>query len=189
MYLSIYTSCVCFHCIYCFDYSYSLTCRICLFRSSTVHYHQQQCEHVRYQDHCQHALPSKCNRNTTSGATGTRYDNGNGNENCDTHTTQQWNAGRQQSPSIINSVDTSSIKSVANTSFLPSATRTPQQQQPGRDPTMTMAIGTLQQQQLEPERDPTMAIVTHRQQHGNREMGLRISKQYPFINMDVRANE
>ena len=61
-----------------------------------------------------------------------------------------------------NNVNTSSIKIfVTMTSFPPSA------------PTMTMAIGTPQQQQLQPEHDPTMAmaitIMTHRQQHGNRE--------------------
>ena len=39
-------------------------------------------------------------------------------------------------------------------------------------------VGCPQQQQLYPERDLTMAIVTRRQQHSNREMGLRISKQH-----------
>ena len=93
-YLSIYLSCVCFHCTYCFDCSYSLTRRICLFCSS------------------------------------------------------------KQSIIKINNGDTSAIKSIANTPFLPSAN------------------GTLhQQQQLQLERDPTMvamAIVTRRQQHSNR---------------------
>ena len=83
-----------------------------------------------------------------------------------------------------NNVDTSSISIfVTMTSFLPSATRTPQQQLPSeRDPITAMA----------------MTIFTHRQQHSrtrtgnrNRKTGSRLSKQQhpPFINMDVRANE
>ena len=65
-------------------------------------------------------------RNTNEATTtGTRSDNGNG--NCDTQTTtQHWNVERdwQQSFNSINNVDTSSIKSTANTSFPPSATGT-----------------------------------------------------------------
>ena len=81
----------------------------------------------------------------------------------------------------INNANTSATKSIVNTSFAPSAT------------------GTSHQQQLQLERDPTMtmamAIVTHRQQHsirtwiGNLKMGLRISKQRSFININVQANQ
>jgi len=56
------------------------------------------------------------------------------------------NANWQQSFIIINNVHTSAIKNIANTSFPPSAT------------------GTPQQQQLQLERHPAMAIVTHKQQ-------------------------
>ena len=155
MYVCIYLSCVCFNCIYCFSYSYSITRCLCLFRS-TVHYQHQQCQHVCYQHLCHHdvLLPSKCNWNTTAAGIRTRSDNGNGNGNCNTRTTQQRNADWQQSFSITNNVDTSYIKSIANTPFPPSAIRTPQQQQQQQ-----------QQQQLQPERDLTMAmkIVTRRQ--------------------------
>ena len=141
-YLYIYLSCICFNC---FDYSYSLIRCVCLFHSSTVLYQHQQHGHVLYEHLCHRdILPSKCNRNTTAAATtGTQSDNGNGNRNRDTRTTQQQNADRQQSFSIINSVNTSSINIfVAITSFPPSATETPQQQQ-----------------QLQPERNPIMAGV------------------------------
>ena len=57
-----YLSCICF---YCFHYSYSLM-RICLFRSSTVQYQHQQCQHVYCQDHCQHVISSKRNQNSSS---------------------------------------------------------------------------------------------------------------------------
>ena len=53
----IYLSCVCFNCIYCFNYSYSLLTRVCLFVClflSAVLYHQQQCRRVLYQHLCHH---------------------------------------------------------------------------------------------------------------------------------------
>ena len=62
---------------------------------------------------------------------------------------------------------------VTMTSLPPSATGTPQQQQPERDPTMAMAIGRHNTTSA-PERDSTMVamtIVTHRQQHSNRGPG------------------
>ena len=71
-----------------------------------------------------------------------RFDNSNGNGNREMQTTQQQNADRdrEQSLSITNNVETSFIKSIANTPFPPSATGTPahQQLQPERDPTMAM---------------------------------------------------
>ena len=88
--------------------------------------------------------PSKYNRNTTAAATGTRSYNDNNNGNRDTQTTTQHrNAERQQSFSIINNVDTSSIKSITNTFFPPSGTGRPQQHQLQleRNPTMTMGMG------------------------------------------------
>ena len=117
---------------------------VCFFRSSTVFYQQQQCQHVLYQPICHHDVlsPSKYNMNITATiTTGTRSDNGNGNGNREMQTTQQRIADRdqQQSFSIVNNIDTSSIKSLANTSFPPSATGTPQQQlqlQLQRNPTM-----------------------------------------------------
>ena len=88
---SIYIlSCVCFHCIYCFNHNYSLT-RVFLFRSSTVLYHYQQCQHVLDQHLCRpNVLPSKCNQNTTSTTIRTQSDNGNGDRDMQT-TTQQRN--------------------------------------------------------------------------------------------------
>ena len=123
---------------------------------ATVLYHQQQCRHICYQEHCHGVLPSNWNRNTTAAAaatttTGTLSDNG----NCDKQTTQQRTAGwdLQQSFSIINNVDASSIKIMTTmTSFPPSATGTRQQQQLQRDPTMAM----------------TMTIMACRQQRSNR---------------------
>ena len=56
----------------------------------------------------------------------------------------------QQSSVINNNVNTSAIKSIANTPFPPKATGTPQQQQ-----------------QLQPERVLTMAIATCRLQHAD----------------------
>ena len=112
-YVSIYLSCVCF---YCFNCSYSLTrwC-LCLF-PPTVLYHHQQHQHILYQHLChQDVLPFKCNQNTTAAAaTTTQSDNGNGNRDTQT-TTQQRNADRQQSFSIIDSVDRSSSIKIMTT--------------------------------------------------------------------------
>ena len=89
--------------------------------------------------------------------TPTRSDNGNGNRTPPQQQLQPErdpamamaivkNADRQQSFINNNNVNTSAIKSIANTFFPPSATGTPQQQlqlQPERDPTMAMlAIAT-----------------------------------------------
>ena len=80
----------------CFSFSYSLTCCVCLFRSSTVLYQQEQRWRVLYQHLCHHddVLPSsKCNRNITAAATTneTRSDNGNGNRDMQTtHSSGAW---------------------------------------------------------------------------------------------------
>ena len=103
IYLSIYLSCVCFNCICCFNCSYSILTRVCLFvslnspLSSTT-----KLMHSLSTSLSPWCPPSKCNWTTTSAATRTRFDNGNGNANHDTQIIQQLNAEWQQSLSIIN---------------------------------------------------------------------------------------
>ena len=111
----IYLSCICF---YCFDCScYSLTRCLCLF-PPTVLYHQQRYQHLCHHD----VLPPSATGTpqllqperdpTMAASTGTRSDNG-GNGNRDTQTTAQQSPadhGWQQSFSIINNGNTSSIK-------------------------------------------------------------------------------
>ena len=77
-YVSTFLSILCFiWLIYCFNYSYSLTRRVCLFRSSTVHYQHQQCQHVLSQHLCHHdALPSKATGTAAATTTRTQSDNG-----------------------------------------------------------------------------------------------------------------
>ena len=75
---------------------------------STVIYHQQQCWHVRYQEHCKHVLPSKYNWNTAATTTGTQIDNG----NHETHT--NWQLWPKQPAALVNAKCDRNIMSTPN---------------------------------------------------------------------------
>ena len=62
--LSIYLSFVCFHCIYCFSYRYSLTC-VCLFQQSLININNVNTPSIKLPT----AEIKRCTRNTTTEST------------------------------------------------------------------------------------------------------------------------